>query len=378
MKCGAVQGIGGLHSTAHRKQEVLKLNSEAGYFVVVDLEGTRIRIGLANFLGDIRYRWEEDLWPRAVLEVDDIVAGIQVVLRSLDEAERSSVLAVGVSYTGMMDESGAVTAVNLGWKDFPLSERLRERVDLPIFYDNDGFCKVLAERWLGVAENSNNCIYVMAGVGIGIGCYVNGHLLTGEQRLAGEFGHLTIDPNAPDRCNCGKTGCLEAIVSSPNIVRQYLAKSGRSGERLEAHPVTEVFARARGGDPAAGEVLDRVGHYLGLGLSHVVNILNPAVIVLGGDLIAAQDLLIPAIQRELHRHCPPRMIAGLELKASTLGHDSGLRGAASLAFNHAVQDERLLKKITSPLLLRARRDAQKFEMAAAGAGRPRRGRSSLL
>ena len=349
--CRVIQRVGELRSTGGRRREVLKLNSEAGYFVVVDLEGTRIRVGLTNFLGDIRCRWEEDINYRRRLEIEDVVSGIRSVLRSLDEPERSRVLAVGVSYTGLMDETGAVTAVNLGWSDFPLSELLAQHIHLPTFYGNDGFCKILAERWLGVAKNGRNCAYVLAGVGIGVGCYVDGHLLRGAKGVAGELGHLTVDPCAPDRCNCGKTGCLEAVASSPNIVRQYLEKAGRPDEDPLAHSVNEVFARARAGEPAACEVVARAARYLGLGLSHLVNLLNPSLIVMGGDLIAGQDLLLGPIREELARHCAPTLMSGLELKASSLGHDSGLKGAASLAFSRMLEDDRLLMRITSPLVL---------------------------
>ncbi len=333
---------------------MLKLNSEAGYFVVVDLEGTRVRVGLTNFLGDIRSRWEETVDYRRRLEIRDVLHGIDSVLSGLTPDERLRTLAAGVSYTGLADASGGITAVNLGWKSFPLAKRLEQAVDLPIFYGNDGDCKILAERWLGVAQGRDNCVYLMAGVGLGIGLCFNGHLLTGDRRLAGEFGHMTIDPAAPDRCNCGKTGCLEAIASSPNIVRQYLERSGQSLEHLRSYPVTEVFARARAEDSSALAVIDRAGWALGLGLSHVVSLLNPGLIVLGGDFIAGQDLLIPRIRRELDRHCLPKLLEGLDLKASSLGHDSGLKGAASLAFSRALLDDELLRRMTGPIQLQAR------------------------
>lgn len=354
MDCGVVQCVGELRSTGGRRREVLKLNSEAGFFVVLDLEGTRIRVGLTNFIGDVRFRWEEEVNSRRRLEIRDILKGIRSVRDSLDATERLRVLAVGVSYTGMLDDDASITAVNLGWKAFPLAQQLGRFIDLPIFYANDGVCKILAERWLGVAQNSGNCVYVMAGVGLGIGCYFDGHLIRGEQGLAGEFGHMTIDPNAPDRCNCGKTGCLEAIASSPNIVRQYLEKTGRAGQDAKSYPVSEVFGRARENDPAARAIVERVGHYLGFGLSHIVNLLNPSLIVLGGDLIAGQDLLMPLIRQELDRHCLPKLTERLELKVGALGLDSGLKGAASLAFDHTLQDDELLKKMTSPIQFQPR------------------------
>ncbi len=351
LKSGTIQRVGELRSTGGRKREVLKLNSEAGYFVVVDLEGTRVRVGLTNFMGDIRFRWEEDIVLRQQYDVRRVLQGVEMIRRGLVRPERQRVIAAGVSYTGLMDEEGRVTAVNLGWKDYPLRQRIEESLGLPIFYGNDGYCKILAERWVGVAENCPNCVYVLAGVGIGIGCFVDGHLLEGHDGMAGEIGHLTMDHSATDLCNCGKTGCLEAIASSPNIVRQYLERSGRSGEDPQAHPVTEVFALAREGDSDALAVLKRVGCALGVALSHAVNILNPNLIVLGGDLIHGHDLLLGIIREELARHCAPKLVDHLVLKVSSLGHDSGLKGAASLAFLNATKDRALLKRMTGPVLL---------------------------
>lgn len=373
LQCGVAQRAGELRPTGGRKREVLKLNPEAGYLVVLDLEGTSLRVGLTNLLGDIRYRWEEDIVLRQQLGVRRVAQGVQMVLRGLEPPERARVLAAGVSYTGLMDASGRVTAVNLGWKDFPLRQRLEESLNMPVFYGNDGYCKILAERWVGVAENCPNCVYVLAGVGIGIGCFVDGHLLEGHDGMAGEFGHLTIDSSAPDRCNCGKNGCLEAIASSPNIVRQYMEKSGRSGGDPQVHPVTEVFAGARESDPAARAVVDRVGRALGVGLSHVVNLLNPQLIILGGDLIHGHDLLMEPIREELARHCAPKLLDHLELQVSSLGHDSGLKGAASLAFRNSLRDPDLLKRMTSSVILQEYSGKEQGEEMGAGA-RARPGR----
>ncbi|MDP1555358.1 MAG: ROK family protein, partial [Hyphomonas sp.] len=257
-------------------------------------------------------------------------------------------LAAGVSYAGLMDGAGRVTAANLRWKDYPLRQGLESSLGVPVFCNNDGHCAILAERWMGASEDYSNCVCLMSGLGIGIGCFVDGQLLRGHDGMAGEFGHVTIDASAADRCNCGKFGCLEAIASSPNIVRQYLERSGRSSEDPHGCPVTEVFALAREGDSAALGVMGRVGRALGVGLSHLVNILNPHLIVLGGDLIHGQDLLLAGIREELARHCAPELRDHLVLRVSSLGHDSGLKGAASLAFLNSLQDRALLKRMTGP------------------------------
>ncbi|MDZ4799942.1 MAG: ROK family protein [Bryobacteraceae bacterium] len=348
LKSGTVQCVGELRSSGGRNREVLKLRPDAGYFVVVDLAGTRVRVGLADFLGDISYRWEEEISFSRPFDIRRIAKGVEMIRQSMGDGERSRVLAAGVSYTGLMDDAGRVTAVNLGWKDYPLRQGLEPSLEMPVFYGNDGHCTILAEHWVGVAENYTNCVYILAGLGIGIGCFVDGHLLRGNDGMAGEFGHLTIDASAPDRCNCGKNGCLEAIASSPNIVRQYLERSGRQGEDPQSYPVTKVFALAREGDSAALAVMDRAGRALGFGLSHLVNILNPQLIVLGGDLIYGQDLLLAHIGEELARHCAAKLREHLVLRVSSLGHDSGLKGAASLAFLNSFEDGALLRRMTNP------------------------------
>ncbi len=219
---------------------------------------------------------------------------------------------------------------------------------MPIFFGVDGYCKLLAEHWLGAAADSRNCIYLMVGVGIGIGACINGRFLRGCRGLAGEFGHITVDPSVLDSCACGKTGCLEAVASAPNIVRQYLEHSGRDPRQGPSCSVGEVFQRARERDPAALAAVTRAARYLGIALAHLVNILNPDVIVLGGELVQGADLLAPLLEEQLDAHCLPELRRCVELRPSALDHDAGLLGAAALAFRGALQDPALLRRMTHP------------------------------
>jgi predicted NBD/HSP70 family sugar kinase len=168
--------------------------------------------------------------------------------------------------------------------------------------------------------------------------------------MAGEIGHLTIDPDAEDQCGCGKKGCLEAIASSPNIVRQYCERTGHR-RQMRALRVTDVFERARSKDAAALTVVERAGRAIGIALSHAVNLLNPEIVILGGDLAAGEDLLLPAIQAQLARHVLPELMEGLRITTSGLGLDMRLRGAGALAFRKTLADPALLKKLCSPVLV---------------------------
>jgi len=346
LKSGTVLRAGELHSNSGRKPEVIKLSGEAGYFVAVDLEATRIRFGVVNLLGEIRYRWEEDLEFGQRLEASRLVDGINRVLHRMTPSERARVLSVGISCPGFVEKGDTITAVNLGWLQFPLLAELRNRISLPITAEQDSRIGAFAEHWLGAAQKVSDCVYVIVGDGIGVASVVDGHVVVGGDRMAGELGHITIDLQAEDRCNCGKKGCLEAICSSPNMVRQYLERSpGRLQSPSRMH-VTEVFEMARAGDVAALAVVERTARCLGWALSHLVHLMNPHLILLGGDIVHGYDLMVPRIQAELHRHCLPGLMRNLRVQVSSLWPDIGLNGAALVAFRNLLTDPVLLRKLS--------------------------------
>jgi predicted NBD/HSP70 family sugar kinase len=171
----------------------------------------------------------------------------------------------------------------------------------------------------------------------------------GWRDMSGELGHCKVDPAADDLCNCGQRGCLEAIASSPNIVRQYREKAGL-GLQDHSMRVTDVFEKARQGDTFAREVVGRAGRALGRGFSWAINLLNPEIIILGGDAISGEDVLMPYIQEEMRRSTMPELLEGVKITASGLGLDIRLRGAASLAFRKCLADAGLLEKMYSGIL----------------------------
>lgn len=339
---GLVMKVGALDSKGGRKQEILKLNADAGYLIAVDLEGTSIRFALTNLIGDIRFRWEEDLQSDHKLDPRRVVSGIERVFSNLEPDQRSRVLCVGVSHPGFNGPGDRITAVNLGWEDVALGDLIRRAVKLPLFFEAAQRTCVEGERWMGVARNSMNCVYVIVGQGVGAGCFVDGHLLQGAAGTVGEIGHIAVDPKATDLCNCGKRGCLEAVASLPNLLRQYREKL--SAEHHDAREVsaTAFFDAARRNVPAAVAVVDRAARHLGIALAHLVQILNPELIVFGGYLIAQQDVFLPRIRATLSESLLPKLAERLDLKVSSLGLDIGLKGAASMAFRRCIDDPELL------------------------------------
>lgn len=348
LDCGVIVKAGEQQSNGGRKREILKLNGDAAYLLAIDLAGTGIRFALSNLAGDIRYRWEEGFEVGRSLEVGKLRSGVDRVLRNLRARQMDRVLAVGISYPGVMDSSGRVTAVNLGWDKFPFLVEIEKAFDIPVFAQTVGHICVEAEQRLGQAPAQSNWLLVIDEKGIGLGICVAGEVL---DELAGELGHCTIDVTAEDRCNCGKRGCLESIASGPNIVRQYLARAESLDDRtLRA---ADVFARARQGDEAALAVLDRAGRALGLGLSHAVNLLAPELIIFGGDMINGEDVLLPIIKDELFRNALPDLVQDLKLTVSGLGLDIRLKGAAAYAFRQSLYHPQLLEKICDSAILKS-------------------------
>ncbi len=345
LSSGAVIKLGELNSRGGRRRHVLQLNPKAASFVSVDLEGPRIRFARSNLAGEICRRWEEEVESGQSLAVERIVAGVQIVSADSDSLGQAPPLAVGISHPGLIDKSGAITAVNLGWERFPLLEVLQKRIDLPLFLERDEQSCILAERWLGRAQNAENWVHLQVGSGVGVGMVIDGHHVRGNDQMAGELGHIAIAPDADDLCNCGRRGCLEAIASAPNIVRQYLEKTGN----FDGHPVgsrvAEVFDLARHGDRAAREVVERAGRALGLAMSFVANLLSPELIVLGGEGLTGADLLLPLIRKEIDQHVLSPIAQKLTVTTSSLGLDIRLVGGAALAFRHALSDADLLHKL---------------------------------
>jgi glucokinase len=246
----------------------------------------------------------------------------------------------------VIDSAGLVTALNLGWRQFPFEEKLKAALDVPFFVENATRLFILAEQSFGVARGCPNSIYIEVGKGVGAGMVTEGHFME-VPGAAVHFGHITIDPNASDLCNCGKRGCLEAITSAPNIVRQYLEKLRQPKSSHTKLRLADVIERARRGEREANEVLDRAAAMLGLGISYLVALLHPEMIVVGGELVPGADVMVPRIQSVLERHVRDWM-GPYKICVSGLGPDIGLTGASSLAFHAALNGSALLHRLCAP------------------------------
>jgi glucokinase len=306
----------------------------------VDAGGTKVE-GVLVEIGDVARVLDRRVEATPALDAEASTQTIIAVAREL-AGGREDIVALGVGAAGLVDRAGIMRfAPNVAWRDFPLRQRIAEATGLDTLVDNDANVAAWGEFRFGAGRGSSDMLLVTVGTGIGGGIVSGGRLLRGAHGFAGEIGHVIVEPDGP-RCGCGNLGCWEQVASGRAI--------GRLGrEAASEHPESvlaglaagdpanltgrEVTQAARQGDPSSIRILAEVGRRLGQGIAGLVNILDPDVVVVGGGVIAAGDLLLTparaafqeAVEGASYRPAVP-------LLAAAMGNEAGAVGAADLAW----------------------------------------------
>jgi glucokinase-like ROK family protein len=292
-----------------RPATLLRLNPDAGFVLAVELGVDFVTVVRASFAA-------EKMWRRQITTrpIHGQAECVEQTLDLVDEACRPTTgpgvpllgIAVGVPGLVEYDAGRLLFAPNLGWRDVPLGSLLRERFGSPVLVDNEANLAALGEHTFGVAQGHDNVLYLSVGQGVGGGLIQDGRIYRGATGHAGELGHMAI-LSASERCGCGNVGCWETQVSLGALHRYFREAGGSSPANRSGAGLTEfgsqtlhvLAQRARSGDPAAVAAFARLGGALGVGIASLTNALNPDLVVLGGTLSAAGDLLVPFIECEL-------------------------------------------------------------------------------
>jgi predicted NBD/HSP70 family sugar kinase len=235
-------------------------------------------------------------------------------------------------------------APNLHWEDVPVVDLLQERIDspdLPLGADNEANLAALAELWEGAATGISDFVYASGEIGVGGGIVLGGELFRGYRGFGGEFGHTTVEHEGLP-CACGSRGCLETRAG----LEPLLAAAGLNGEAVHsrgtARPTAELVKRAQEKDPAALAALADCGHWLGVALGTVVNLLSPQAIVLGGNFAPMTEWLSPVIVSELETRVLGGNGAVPPVLPSSLGPEAAMRGAAATQLRRVLADPTLV------------------------------------
>ena len=316
------------------------------YIIGVDLGGTNIVAGAMTADGSRSMAVKSIATNSAVGDegvaerIVGLVKSVMLDVISETRAERDAFIGVGVGAPGPLDrEKGIVlVAPNLGWKDFPLRDRIHERVGLPTTLDNDANCATFGEWWQGAARGCKNVIGMTIGTGIGGGIILNGALYHGASDMAGEVGHTTIDLNGR-HCKCGNYGCLEAYASAPAIAtraREVLVREETESAmprmvkgRLEDITAQTVYDAAKVGDPVAAEIVRDTAKYLAAGVANLLNTFNPDTVVIAGGVTAAGDALFVPLRAEVRRRAFRPAVLASKIVPGTLPGTAGMVGAVA-------------------------------------------------
>ena len=209
---------------------------------------------------------------------------------------------------------------------YPILPALRRTIDVPVRIGNDANMAAYGEFRHGAGRGARSLVLLTVGTGIGGGVILDGKLWEGHGGYAGEFGHITVNPEG-EHCACGRIGCLETEASAPRLVRNYQALSGRT----DVTDSRDVYLRAKAGESAALESFRKLAYWLGIGIGIVITSLNPEKVLIGGGVVSAGKLLLDPVVEEARRWSHPIPFAGCRIEKAALGNDAGLVGAAAWA-----------------------------------------------
>lgn len=295
--------------------------------VGIDIGGTMIKYGLLSLEGEILE--SEETATEASKGVEVLFEKLCTIVEGYSEEE---IAGIAVSGTGQIDGSiGKVIGGNEiipGWIGTNLVERLEKRFNLPAVLENDVNCAALGEKWLGAGKGQNDFVCLTIGTGIGGGVVLNGDIFRGDTCVAAEFGHIQIEKNGV-QCLCGKKGCYERYASATALVR--MAKE-RTGEELNGK---EIFDREKAGEPVFVQLVKDWVDYFTDGLSTIIYIFNPALVIVGGGVTKQGDYLLDKIYKSIDSKIGVNYKKNLSIKFAELGNNAGMLGAEYL----------LLKKI---------------------------------
>ena len=307
----------------------------------VDLGGTTVKIAYFDETGTMITNWEI---PTVTANggsqiLPDIAASIRD-FREKNGIDAQALLGIGIGVPGPVDSKGNVNrCVNLGWGTFNISKELSSLTGLPVTAGNDANVAALGEFWKGGGKGCRNMVFVTLGTGVGGGIVIEGKLLHGAHGAGAEIGHMVLNRNETAVCGCGKRGCVEQYCSATGIVR--LAKLALDASQEEsalrrANPLTckDIFDAGKQGDQLALQVLDQYYAYMGEFLANVCCVVNPEVVVIGGGVSKAGNVLLDGLKPYFGKYVF-HAASNVQFALASLGNDAGAYGAFKLALDAA-------------------------------------------
>jgi predicted NBD/HSP70 family sugar kinase len=329
---GWIKSSGEAPSTGGRPATVLGFNENSGTVLVADLGATHSRVAMANLAGEILAEATADI--EIASGPENVLAWVEKMFQQLlDEAETpvATIAGIGIGLPGPVEFAAGRPVsppIMPGWDGYDVRGHLAERFHIPVLVDNDVNIMTLGECWV-MEPVLDDFMFVKVGTGIGSGLILGGEIHRGAQGTAGDIGHIPVS-DFDVVCRCGNIGCVEAVAGGAALARDLAAKGK---DTINGRDVMEL---ARQGDPEAGRALREAGRLLGRVLAAAVNLLNPAMIMIGGDLSEAGDQLLAGVREVVYQRSTALATNGLTITSSTMGDRAGIVGAAAMVIEHVL------------------------------------------
>ncbi|WP_016777404.1 ROK family protein [Anaerophaga thermohalophila] len=326
-------------SKGGRKPELYGIKSDAFYVVSVDMNIHRTQLTI--FDSSNTKTGEVEDFP---LEMDNEISTLENLITRIDDfiaksrVDRKKIIGIGISFPGLVDSSGGFNYSYFNFGEKPVGSILQEQLHLPVFVENDAKAVALAVWRFGVARNQKDVLVLFLDWGIGLGMILNGKLYRGNEGLAGEFSHIPMVEDG-DSCICGKNGCLQTIAAGATLVRKAREGILEGKSSLMSHfaegdindvDLKTVVDAALKGDQFAINLLSEVGEHLGKGISILIQLFNPGMIVLTGKMAEAGQYLTIPIQQAVNKYSMHRISESMKMKHSDMGKEVGLKGALAV------------------------------------------------
>ncbi|MEK0430549.1 MAG: hypothetical protein RL139_353 [Gemmatimonadota bacterium] len=346
----AEAGVGA--SRGGRRPIVLEFQDGAGTILGIDMGASHVAVILTDLRGRVLAA------ERAAHAVQADPEGTRARIRALvdtvrgagGDSSRGRLIGVGIAVPSPVDirHPDRLSPVALpAWEGRHGLDELLADLEVPVFVDNDANLGALAERWWGAAQGLDHFAYIKIATGIGAGHVIDGRIHRGASGVGGEIGHVAIDPRG-ETCNCGNRGCLTTFVGAPALEARMLALRAvypQSALATGAPTIARLEAAAQADDPLALQVVHEVAEHLGIAIAGMLNLMNPAAVILGGRLAGVGERLIAPLRATALRRTFVPAAAATEIRVSTLGPQGIALGAATLVLDAALHDPRLFRPV---------------------------------
>ncbi len=338
---GVVHEVGIGSSNGGRKPVLIELNADGMLFVGVDIHKDGVEAAIVNLAGNILARAERQFSDHNNEFENDVVDCIRNVRELLPNKKLDG---IGIGMHGIVDtkQSISVYAPAMSRRNLALKDYIENKESLPVFIDNDANAMAVGESWFGRAKGVRNYVFLNVGRGIGSGIFINGELFHGNRYAAGEIGHIRVVESGV-KCVCGKYGCLDTVATEYSVIKDVIGSihtgvlssvTELSHGDLSTINLNMLKQAAQMGDKCVLEALNKMGRYIGVALSYVINMMNPGMIVFGGSMSVLGEYIMEPIKSTAANLSMKECADGVQIVISSLQDNAGVIGAASLGMQN--------------------------------------------